>query len=429
MKTPIILFDIMFIMGLLASCTTPGGNGGQQSVAQSDKPRITDPAISPTDLASLTSSNASFAFSLYQQLRNQAGNLIYSPHSISVALAMTTAGARGNTEQQMNRVMHFDLPKASLHPAFNALQLELASREKNKADPNQVNFRLKIVNALWGQKEYRFLADFLDFLAQNYGAGMRLLDFRSDPEICRQIINDWVAQQTEEKIKDLIPKGVITSATRLVLTNAIYFNAPWMYQFQESATRPGLFTLLDKSQVEVPMMNISQQFGSFQGDGFTAVELPYAGNQVSMFLLVPDTGKFEEFEQNLTATQWEKIRQQIQPSQVKLSMPRFTFISDYNMNETLIKLGMTDAFNPNAADFSGMDGTRSLYIQRVQHKAFIKLDEKGTEAAAATAVVVRKMSMPSQQVEIKVDRPFLFLIQDKPSGAILFVGRVLNPAQ
>jgi len=428
MKTRFAIAHFLFILALLSACATPSG-GGQQSVAQSDKPRSTAPNASSDDLKSLTAGTRAFAFDLYQQIRAQQGNLFFSPHSISLALAMTYAGARGATAQQMQQALHFSLPAASLHPAFNALQLELAKREKDKNDPKLTNFKLSVVNALWGQTGYKFTPDYLDLLAVNYGAGMRLLDYHANPEAARQVINDWVAKQTVDKIKGLIPTGAIDPNTILVLTNAIYFNAPWFTPFNAGSTQPGPFTLLDGSQTNVPLMHITRQFAYASGSGFLAIELPYAGGEISMVLLVPDAGKFDTFEKGLSAAQWETIRASLKSTQVELSLPKFQFTSEFKLNDPLNKLGMTSAFQPGQADLSGMDGTRELFISQALHKAFIKLDEQGTEAAAATAIVVGVTSMPAETVSVKVDRPFLFLIQDKPTGEILFLGRVLNPAQ
>lgn len=426
MKPFLTLLNSMVILALLAACSTSASVG---PVAQSDKQRSTAPEAAPADMEKLTADNRAFAFDLYQQLRGQDGNLFMSPHSISVALAMTYAGMRGETEAQTRQAIHFNLAAAKLHPAFNALQLELAKREQDKSDPKQANFRLSVVNALWGQSGYKFMPDYLDLLALNYGAGIRLLDYKADPEAARKVINDWVASQTADKIKDLIPSSAINRATTLVLTNAIYFNAPWLYPFSASQTQPGPFTLLDGSKIEVPLMNITKEFPSYTGSGFSAVELPYAGGQVSMVLLVPDAGKFTSFEQGLNAAQWDAIRKGLNFTNIRLSLPKFSFTSEFTLNEPLIKLGMTDAFTPGKADLSGMDGTRALYISKALHKAFVKLDEQGTEAAAATAVIIGRTSMPADPLTLKIDRPFLFLIQDKPSGEILFVGRVTQPVQ
>ncbi len=429
MKKLIVLANFIIILTLLAACATPGGSGGQQSVIQSDKPRDTQPNASDSDLQQLAADNRAFAFSLYQQFRGTDGNLFYSPHSISVALAMAYAGARNQTAAEMRRALHFTLPDTSLHPAFNALQQALAEREKSKTNAKDTNFRLNVVNALWGQKDYTFLSAYLDLLSQNYGAGMRLLDFKADPEAARQVINQWVAQQTADKIKDLIPPSALDQATTLVLTNAIYFNAEWLYQFNPSSTAPAPFHVLDGSQVSVPMMHISEQFGYYQGDGFTMVELPYTGSQVSMILVVPDQGKFSQIEQGLSAGQWDAAVKGLKHTQVNLALPKFTFTSQFSLNDALSRSGMPVAFQPDQADLSGMDGSKNLFISNVLHKAFISLDENGTEAAAATAVVVGVTSMPAEPVNLTIDRPFLFAIQDKPTGEILFLGRVVDPAK
>ncbi len=431
MKKFLTLTNSFLILALLAACSASAGGGGsgQQSIAQSDKPRNANPTVSSADLAQLAADNRTFAFDLYQQLRAAPGNLFYSPHSISVALAMTYAVAAGTTAGQMAQALHLNLPADRLHPAFNALQFALASREKDPNNPKQTNFQLNVVNALWGQTGYTFLPAFLDLLATNYGAGMRLLDFKANPQAGRQVINDWVAKQTADKIQDLIPPSALDANTRLVLTNAIYFNAQWLSQFQETSTQPGPFTLLDGNQVSAPMMNISKMFAFYQGSGVSAVEMPYVGGQVSMVLIVPDAGKFASFEQGLNAAQWDKISAGLKYNQVNLSMPKFKFSSEFTLNDALAKLGMTDGFTPGKADLSGMDGSHNLFISKALHKAYINVDEKGTEAAASTAVAIGLTSIPANPVDLKIDRPFLFLIQDKPTGAILFLGRVTNPVK
>jgi serpin B len=258
---------------------------------------------------------------------------------------------------------------------------------------------------------------------------MRLLDFQADPEAARQVINQWVAEQTAEKIKDLIPPSTLDQATTLVLTNAIYFNAQWQYQFNPDKTTTDPFNLRNGSQVSVPTMHISEQFGYYQGEGFTMLELPYTGNQVSMFLIVPDQGKFGQIDQTLSPELWDAAIQGMQYVQVNLGMPKFNFTSELSLTDPLARSGMPIAFQPGRADFSGMDGTKTLFISDVLHKAYINLDESGTEAAAATAVVVGKTSMPAEPIIFNVDRPFFFAIQDKPTGEILFLGRVVDPSK
>ncbi len=415
------LLAVLLLLSVVGCCA----EGTQISMALSDKPRETSPDISTSNLTALVDGNSAFAFDLYQALSDQEGNLFYSPYSISLALAMTYAGARGETEEQMADTLQFTLPQDRLHPAFNGLDLELASRGEGAAGKDEKGFRLNIVNAIWGQKDFEFLAEFLDVLAENYGAGLRLLDFINYPEESRITINDWVSDQTEGRIKDLIPQGVIDALTRLVLTNAIYFNAAWLNPFNEELTGDGTFHLLDGTEVTVPMMMQTESLGYAEGDGYQVVELPYDGDQLSMVIFIPETDRFEEFEDSLDAAGVSGMVQDVEYREVALTMPTFEFESEFSLAETLAAMGMPIAFSA-AADFSGMTGNRDLAIAEVLHKAFVSVDEAGTEAAAATAVVMRLTAAPEEPVEVTVDHPFIFLIRDVETGAILFVGRVVD---
>lgn len=397
----------------------------EANIALSDKQRVTSPEVTDSDLGDLASGNSAFAFDLYQSLRGSEGNLFYSPYSISLALAMTYAGARGETEQQMADTLYF-LSQDRLHNTFNWLDLELASRGEGAQGKDGEGFRLNIVNAIWGQRDYKFLDEFLDVLAENYGAGLRLLDFINAPEDSRITINDWVSEQTEGKIEDLIPQGVIDAMTRLVLTNAIYFNASWLSPFSEDATKDGTFYLLDGSEVTAPMMMQTESFGYTEGDGYQAVELPYDGGELSMMILLPEIGHFEEFEASLNADLVDSIIGKLENKNIDLSMPKYEFESEFSLAETLAAMGMPIAFTE-AADFSGMTGNRELFIGDVLHKAFVSVDEAGTEAAAATAVVMELTAVPEVQVKLTLDRPFIFLIRDIETGTILFAGRMANP--
>lgn len=400
------------------------------ALAQSDKPHDTAPQVTQAEMDELVAGNSAFALNMYQTLHAQDENLFYSPFSISIALAMTYAGAREETELQMAQALQFSLPQGRLHPAFNALGLALTSRGEGTLAENGRRFQLKLANAIWGQDDYTFLPEFLDALAVNYGAGLRLLDFFADPEACRLIINEWVSRQTEGKIQDLLPPMSITQATTLVLTNAIYFNAAWHYPFDEKNTAPGAFHLLDQSQVSVPMMHQREYFSYAQGDGYQALELPYRGmdgeaSPVSMVIVLPQEGRFEEVAGSLDAQKVQAVLGALQPRLVELALPKFSFEASFKLNDALAVLGMPVAFT-GGANFSGMDGTRSLFISDVVHKAFVAVDEAGTEAAAATAVVIARTSVETP-VAFTVDRPFLLLILDKPTGAILFLGQVVNP--
>ena len=428
---PVILAAVSLVIVLLLALLPGSVQPAVADTLKSDKPRITSPDISTADETLLVEGNGAFAFELYRALReSELGeddrNFFYSPHSISVALAMTYAGARGETAQQMADTLHFLLGQEKLHPAFNWLDAELAKRGESAEGKDDEGFRLNIVNAIWGQKDYSFHPDFLDILAQSYGAGLRLLDFITETEASRLAINQWVSDQTEGRIEDLIPPGAIDALTRLVLTNAIYFNAAWEYPFNEQLTADGPFYLLDGRQETVPMMKQTESFGYFQGQGFQAVELGYDGGELSMLILLPEPGQFHIFEQALDAQRVNAIIDGLRPIRLALTMPKFEFDSEFSLKDTLAEMGMPIAFS-GAADFSGMTGNRELFISDVIHKAFVAVDEAGTEAAAATAVGMKLFGMPIQPVEFSIDRPFIFLIRDIETGAILFVGRVVNP--
>jgi serpin B len=419
------------VLGILALMLLVSLAGCEEAIsigmAQSEKDRVTSTDVADSDLSDLVAGNSAFAFDLYQAISENEGNLFYSPYSISLALAMTYAGARSDTELQMADTLNFTLPQDRLHPAFNALDLELASRGEGAEGKDEKGFRLNIVNETWGQEDYKFMDQFLDVLAENYGAGMRLLDFINAPEESRITINDWVSDQTEGKIEDLIPSGVIDAMTRLVLTNAIYFNAAWLYPFSEEVTDDGTFHLLNDSEITVPMMMQTESFGYAEGEGYKAVEMLYDGRELSMVILLPEIGLFREFEESIDADLLEEIINDLQYRQVALSMPKFEFESDYSLVEYLSEMGMPIAFS-GAADFSGMTGNRDLFIGEILHKAFVSVDEAGTEAAAATAVVMELTAAPEEPIEVRINSPFVFMIRDIETGSILFIGRVMNPS-
>ena len=284
----------LMLVSLASGCASPA----KGAVLQSDKPRLASEATG-AETTELVAGNSAFAFDLYQALRQKSdGNLFYSPHSISLALAMTYAGSRGETEQQMAATLHYTLPQEQLHSAFNSLDTTLAGY----SDPeNEDAFQLNIANAIWGQDGYEFLPHFLDTLAENYGAGLRTVDYINATEAARQTINDWVSDETEEKIQDLIPQGTLDSLVRLVLTNAIYFNGKWVLPFEENNTHDAPFTLLDGSTVTVPMMSQTENLKYGGGDGYQAVELPYRDSSLTMLFILPEIGRFEELEQALSA--------------------------------------------------------------------------------------------------------------------------------
>ena len=399
---------------------------------RSDRDRDNSPLATRADLRELVRGNNDFAFDLYRALSDEEGNLFYSPFSISQALAMTFAGARGETERQMADTLQYRLSQGSLHPTFNALDQELASRGKdprgtqNQGEAKQY-FRLNIANAVWGQHGYGFLPDFLDVLAENYGAGMRPMDFAGAPEESRARINDWVAEETEDKVKDLLQPGTIDPSTRLVLTNAIYFNASWFWRFNKRETKPRPFHLKGGGSVDVPMMTETTKdfYGYAKGDGYQAVDVPYSWREMSMTVLLPDDGDLEELEDSLNAEMLDQIMDDIEIDYITLTMPLFKFESEFSLGKTLAGMGMTDAFG-DRADFSGMSGSKGLWISEAIHKAFVSVDEGGTEAAAATAVAVNVSGPSKEPTAVTVNRPFIFLILDTATGAVLFLGRVMN---
>ena len=395
---------------------------------RSDRERTGSPRASARDLRTLAQRNNAFALDLYSMLSNGEGNLFFSPFSISQALAMTLAGAKGETERQIANTLHYGLPQSALHPSFNALDRELASRGRDlQAEENQF-FELNIANAMWGQQGYEFLPDFLDMLAENYGAGLRPLDFAGAPNESRVKINDWVSEETEGKIRDILPPGTVNRLTRLVLTNAIYFNASWTWPFDKGLTQERPFHLAEGGGIRTPMMSETSDdfYGYAKGEGYQAVDLPYSRGEMSMAILLPDEGKFGEFEDSLNAEALDQILDDIEIDHITLTMPLFEFESEFSLGETLAGMGMPDAFGP-GADFSGMTGTRELHISAVIHKAFVSVDERGTEAAAATGVVMQTSGPVKEPVPVTVDRPFIFLIRDTATGTVLFLGRVMNP--
>ena len=367
-----------------------------------------------------------FATEFYRHLGDDA-NLLFSPLSLSMAVGMVTAGARGETLSQIEDAMNFSLDQGRLHPAFNALDWLLEARGRLPEGYGE-GFTLNLVNSLWGQVGYDFLPAFLGTLGDFYGAGMRWIDFAADPELARRTINAWVEEMTNDRIEELLRPPHITAQTLLTLVNAVYFNAPWAFPFDPEDTEPGPFTLLDGSRVDVPMMHQTEIHRAARGEDYEAVQLDYNGNELSMLVVLPDEGAFADVESRLDPAFLDSLDDGLAREHVILTMPRFTFEWGAAIEGILQSMGIVDAFSGSSADFSGMDGTRTLFIGSVVHKAFVAVDEAGTEAAAATAIVMvgSGMTQPTY-VTVTIDRPFLFLIRDNATGAILFMGRVLDP--
>jgi serpin B len=415
----------------LAGCGS-GASVPKINTAKSSAQRIADPQVPAADSTTLASDNAAFAFAAYQQLITANTNLVFSPASISIALAMTYAGAATTTATEMAQALDFTLPPAQLNPAFNALDQALASRGQGFLGADGGPMQVDIANAIWAEKTYTFEADFLDTLAENYGAGVNLLDFVNAPDPSRLTINSWVANQTDDKIQNLLPPGSITSSTELVLTDAVYFNAAWNTAFDPTNNHDGSFTLLDGSSVTVSFMNAElSSIPAIQGANYVAASLPYADTRLSLVVVVPDAGQYSQVESSLNAPALATLVAGMTSQPVLLTLPRFKIETATSLKVLLQALGMTSAFINGTADFSGMDGTHNLYISDVFHDAFINVAEKGTEAAAATAVVIDVDGGVALFMGLVVDatRPFIYFLYDQPTGAILFMGRVQDPSQ
>lgn len=427
-----IVITVLSFTLLVAACGGGGTVAAGTDFAVSDLPRSASDA-SAAELAAVSAAEQAFAADLYAALTSSAeSNVVVSPLSIHLALAMALGGARGETATQMESALRVaGIDPATLHAALNGLDAALTAR--NRTEPpiegREQKVEVSVVNSLWGQQGFDFLASYLDLLATNYGAGMRLVDFETAAEDARVSINDWVAGETNDRITDLIPEGALDALTRLVLVNAVYLDATWASPFDHDATFDAPFTLADGSPVMVPTMHRSASSWYGSGDGWRAIDLPYTGEELSLLVVVPDTGRFDDVEAMLGDGLIDAVRASLGTAQVNLALPTFEIRTRAGLSEVLRSLGMVDAFDATTADFSGIATGERLHVTDVIHEAFIAVDEDGTEAAAATAVVVGVTSAPLEVVELTVDRPFLFFLQDRATGAILFMGRVINPAE
>src|SRR3984885_12731176 len=380
-------------------------------------------AMNAADRKVVVAGNNAFAVALYGQLRSQSGNLFFSPESISTALAMAYAGARGDTASQMAKTLHFTLALDQLNPAMGALLGDLNTTHQS--------YQLNVANALWAQQGYTFLDSFLNVLKTNYGAGLNQVNFKGATEAARLTINQWVEKKTKDKIKDLLQPGALRSDTRLVLTNAIYFKGDWETQFDKAQTKNEVFFLSPSQTTTTPLMHREGSFSYFNGGTFQALEIPYKSKELSIIIFLPkDRGGLSEMEQSLTASNLQQWLHQLGPvPKVIVTLPKFKSTQQFELGSTLRAMGMPAAFG-GSADFSGMTGKRDFAISEVIHKAYIDVNEEGTEAAAATAVGFRALAMrgPVEQPPVfRADHPFIFLIRDNRSSSILFMGRMADP--
>jgi len=384
----------------------------------------------------LATGQREFAADLYARLASmKEGNIFFSPTSIRTALGMTYVGAAGNTAEEMAKTLRFSMAPDELAGPFGELIKRINSPvmlQKSEWIDDMMKtstvpaYELHIANALWMQQGYQFKKEFLEQVQTHFQARASDLDF-AQSEQARQVINKWVEQKTSNRITDLIGPGVLDALTRLVLTNAIYFKSDWAYQFQKANTRTEKFHTSPDDSVDVEMMNQTHQFRYMEDPDVQVVELPYVGDELAMMVILPKRD-LADAEAKLSPSRLDEWSNSLAFRAVRLGLPKFTFTSEFELNEALKAMGMPEAFSYNA-DFTGMTERRDLYISAVIHKAFVEVDEAGTEAAAATAVVMRTTSVPmyNDLVEFFVDRPFIFLIRHNETGEILFMGRVKDP--
>jgi serpin B len=392
------------------------------------------------EIRTVTDAGNTFAVELYGSLSATEGNLFFSPASIHTALGMTYAGAGSRTRTQMSEVLHFEKADHNIHGEFAALLESLNSPRMIPAcemvggQPRQIEipaYQLVIANALWGQTCYPWKRDFLNLTSECYGAGLHEVDFAEHTEAARKTINSWVEEKTHDRIKELIARGILDVLTRLVLTNAIYFKADWAIPFSDRMTEDKPFHVSVSKQILTPMMFRKDNFRYMETDQFQVLDMPYKARELSMVVFLPKkTDGLGAFEGSLTPERLSVWLEKLDDEKVEVSFPRFEFTSSFALARVLESMGMKDAFSPELADFSGMTTMEEVYISDVLHKAFVAVDEKGTEAAAATAVIIAAKSMPVKEPDPKIfraDHPFLFMIRHNTSGAILFMGRVMNP--
>ncbi len=408
------------ILGMACDKTTTNGGPDSPTAKKMQMP----PAADITKLAK--SSNA-FAFDVYGKVRSAPGNLAMSPASITAALAMTWGGARAQTEEQMRTVMHLDGSR-------DAVMADWGNLSRSLQDPSRT-LKLRIANRLFGEKTAAFDAGYIEKTKSAYGAPLEPVDFKTAFDSARVHINGWVEEQTERRIKELLPQGALDKLTRLVLVNAIYFLADWAEPFDKNGTYDEAFTVAGGGKRKTPMMHRAGGYRFAQIEGMKILEMPYKGGDAAMLVFLPDRPDgLAEVERSLSASKLEEWTSALKSERVAVSLPRFEVSPTPSMSlgDILVELGMANAFDRDKADFTGIanppDPRERLKIDKVFHKAFVKVDEKGTEAAAATAVVMAAGgAAPQRMLEFTADHPFLFAIVDKPTGLVLFVGRVADP--
>ena len=409
---------ISIFAAIIISCIFSSGSAKKIS-------KVDDAGATKEGVNAVVNANNQLAFELYSQFnaKSKDSNIFFSPYSISVALTMTYEGAKGQTAKEMQSVLHIPEDASMRRSSFAKIYNEINKKDKK--------YKLSTANALWAQENYKFLKEYTNNVEKYYGGKLTNLDFIRESEKSRQIINKWVEDQTNNKIKDLIPKGVLNALTRLVLTNAIYFKGTWVKQFDEKDTREDDFRMGSGNTVKVPLMRLTgddAKFNYAETDEIQVLEMPYHGEDLSMLIILPKGNDLANIEKSITLEKLSGWKNMLHIQRVDIFIPRFKFKTKYFMAKALSDMGMPTAFGP-AADFSGMDGTKDLLIQNVIHQAFVEVNEEGTEAAAATGVVMGLTSVGPKIPIFRADHPFIFIIQESETGNILFLGRVSDPSK
>lgn len=377
-------------------------------------------------IGQLVSSYNAFAFELHGWVRDKQANTVFSPHSVASALSLVYAGARGDTEAELARALHLTLAQEQLHAAVHQLSLQFAGADSTGRRRSLLQHQLEIATSLWARLGSHISPEYVQTLVTYYGIEPGFLDFAGDPEGSETAINDWVSRETGGKIESLIPSGVISPVTRLIIANAVFFKAAWSTPFDPSMTSTYPFTLPNGDQVPVPMMFQIARLGYSEVGELLAIELPYTGEQTSMVILLPRDPAVSLDDISADLEQTETLLCGLVRRTVALTLPSFGFDSAFRLSPALSALGMAAAFSPKA-DLTGISPQGGIYLSEVLHKAFVSVDEAGTEAGAASAVVLSDAAAPSSSLYIRVDRPFLFLIRHIPTGSILFLGEVVDP--
>ncbi len=415
----------------VAACATGSGRSSTLRTAGVAVSPVARAADEPASGLAFVRAIQAFTGDLFNRLAARPGNLVCSPYSVAVALAMTRNGARGQTADELDRVLHA-MALDQLNSGLKSLShlVEGLAGEQTRADGSKATISLDVANSLWGQRGTRWQQAFTDVLARDYGAGIQLVDYKRAPETSRSTINQWTSDQTHDKISELIPAGVLNEMTRLVLINALYLKAPWEEPFQQNATSRRPFTRADGSVIQVDMMSKQLHQGDVaSGAGWQAGRLRYAGGKLGMAVVVPDPGQTRPVQDLLGGAGLAQILAGFKPTpELALELPRWRFRVQTQLNDQLAALGMPTAFNERKADFSGMTTQEHFYVSRVQHEAIIAVDEAGTEAAAATAVGGEAVSARLHSFVLTADRPFIFIVHDIETATPLFLGRVSDPS-